>query len=65
MTDLTTALVTAVALMLVIEGSLYALFPDLMRRVLAMAPGLPIGQLRLAGVLAVGLGVGIVWVVRG
>lgn len=55
----------AVGLVLAVEGALYALFPEGMRRALAMALALPADQLRLAGVVAAVLGVGIVWLVRG
>ncbi len=55
----------ALGLVLAVEGALYALFPEGMRRALAMALALPPDQLRLAGVAAALLGVGIVWLVRG
>ncbi len=55
----------AVGLVLALEGALYALFPDGMRRALAMAVALPPDQLRIAGLVAAVLGVGIVWLIRG
>ncbi len=55
----------AVGLVLALEGALYALFPDSMRRALAMAVALPPDQLRIAGLVAALLGVGIVWLIRG
>ncbi len=55
----------AVGLVLALEGALYALFPDGMRRALAMAVSLPPDQLRIAGLVAALLGVGIVWLIRG
>ena len=55
----------ALGLVLALEGALYALFPQVMRRALAMAVALPPDQLRIAGVIAALLGVGIVWLVRG
>ncbi len=58
-------LVTALALVLVIEGAFYALFPGRMKRAMATLLGVPDGNLRLAGVVAVALGVGIVWLLRG
>ncbi len=58
-------LVAAVALALAIEGALYALFPDAMKRYMARILEQPAATLRTAGVLATALGVGIVWVVRG
>ena len=58
-------LITALALVLVIEGSLYALFPDAMRRALEAVRTVPGNQLRTAGLVAACLGVGIVWLLRG
>jgi uncharacterized protein YjeT (DUF2065 family) len=55
----------ALGLVLALEGALYALFPDGMRRAMAMALALPADQLRIGGVVAVALGVAIVWLVRG
>jgi uncharacterized protein YjeT (DUF2065 family) len=55
----------ALGLVLALEGSLYALFPQGMRQALAMALALPPEQLRWTGVVAALLGVGIVWLVRG
>ncbi|MGQ9368461.1 DUF2065 domain-containing protein [Azospirillum sp. A39] len=56
---------TALALVLVVEGVLYALFPGPMRRLIAEALTLPEGRLRMAGLLAAVVGVGLVWMVRG
>ena len=56
-----TDLGTAFGLMLVIEGLLYALFPDFMRRVLAQMLSLPSTQVRAAALMSVALGVGVVW----
>jgi uncharacterized protein len=58
-------LVTALALVLVIEGVLYALFPSAMRRAVAAMLEQPAGRLRVAGLIAAALGVGIVWMMRG
>ncbi|MBL8688865.1 MAG: DUF2065 domain-containing protein [Rhodospirillaceae bacterium] len=55
----------AVGLVLALEGVLYALFPEGMRRALAMAVSLPPDQLRFAGLAAAVIGVGIVWLIRG
>jgi uncharacterized protein YjeT (DUF2065 family) len=55
----------ALGLVLALEGALYALFPDGMRRAMAMALALPADPLRIGGVVAVALGVAIVWLVRG
>lgn len=50
-------LFAALALAIVIEGLLYAAFPDQMKRMIAQMLELPSGQLRVAalGVAAVGL----------
>ena len=58
-------LAVAFGLVLVIEGSLWALFPSLGRKLLAATAGAPEQALRLAGVLAVVAGVIVVWLVRG
>jgi uncharacterized protein YjeT (DUF2065 family) len=60
-----TDLVTAVALMLVLEGVAWALAPDGMKRaaVLALATGNQ--QLRAAGLIAIAFGVFLVWLMRG
>lgn len=55
---------TALALVLVIEGLLYALFPEGMKRAAARAVTVPPQSLRLAGLTAVCLGVALVWLVR-
>lgn len=51
----------AFGLVLVIEGLLYALFPNYMRRVMAQMLALPPMQVRAAALMSVALGVGIVW----
>jgi uncharacterized protein YjeT (DUF2065 family) len=61
MTDLATAL----ALVLVLEGLLWALAPEGMKRAAALALGMANGQLRIGGVAAVALGVLLVWMLRG
>lgn len=57
-------LLTALALVLVIEGSLYALFPGAMRRVIVEALAVPEGHMRLVGLAAAVAGVGAVWMLR-
>ncbi|HTZ37122.1 MAG TPA: DUF2065 domain-containing protein [Stellaceae bacterium] len=57
-------LLTALALILVIEGIAYALLPDLMRRLAARATAMPAQALRLAGLAAACLGVILVWALR-
>jgi uncharacterized protein YjeT (DUF2065 family) len=56
---------TAVALVLVIEGGLYALFPGGMRRMMAQMQEIPEGRLRLMGLVGAVLGVVGVWLLRG
>jgi uncharacterized protein YjeT (DUF2065 family) len=58
-------LVVALGLVLVIEGLLWALSPDLGRYLLATAAATPESSLRRAGWVAVALGALIVWAVRG
>ncbi len=58
-------LATALALLLVIEGALYALFPEAMKRVVLGIVDLPPATLRNAGLIAAAVGVAIVWLVRG
>jgi len=55
---------TAMALLLVIEGALYALFPQPMKRALLSVVAQPEGLLRIAGLVAACLGVGWVWFLR-
>jgi uncharacterized protein len=61
MTDLATAL----ALVLVLEGVLWALFPDGMKQAAARAALLESGPLRAGGLAFAGLGVLLVWLIRG
>ena len=60
-----TDLVTALALVLVLEGALWAISPDGMKRAAALALGMPNQRLRTGGLIAAALGVGLVWLVRG
>jgi uncharacterized protein YjeT (DUF2065 family) len=57
-------LATALALVLVIEGALYALFPAGMRRMVAQVLALPLDVLRATGLVAALLGVAAVWLIR-
>lgn len=56
---------TALALVLVIEGIAYALFPSAVRRGAASVAGTPEAALRLGGLLVAALGVVGVWLARG
>ena len=58
-------LAVGLALVLVIEGLLWALAPQLGRRLLEVAAETPEGQLRSAGWIAVAVGALIVWIIRG
>lgn len=50
-------------LVLVVEGLVYAIFPDGMKRVLAMAQEMPAPTLRLSGLVAAIAGLGLLWLV--
>jgi hypothetical protein len=56
---------TALALILVIEGVVYALFPEGMKRILAQVMTLPPASLRNAGLTFAIVGLVLVWLVRG
>jgi uncharacterized protein len=55
---------TAFALILVIEGILYALFPDLTKRLAMRTTRTPAQALRIGGLIAAFLGVFFVWALR-
>jgi uncharacterized protein YjeT (DUF2065 family) len=57
-------LVTGLALVLVVEGILYALFPELMKRAAARAQLVSPQLLRIGGLAAACVGVVLVWLVR-
>lgn len=54
----------ALALVLVIEGAIYALFPESMKRMMLRVGEQPGSALRSAGLAAATIGVGIVWLLR-
>jgi uncharacterized protein YjeT (DUF2065 family) len=58
-------LAVALGLVLVIEGSLWALAPGIGRRLLEVAAETPESTLRLVGGAAVAAGVLVIWLVRG
>ena len=60
-----TELLSAVGLVLAIEGALYAAFPGAMRRALDALGAQPDRALRVGGFLALASGVVLVWLVRG
>src|SRR5439155_22015180 len=55
---------TGLALVLVIEGILYALFPEGMKRLAQRAMQVPPQVLRASGLLAAAIGVALVWLLR-
>ena len=65
MPDFVTAVITAVGLIFVIEGVLYALFPEAMKRILWQVLELPTNVIRTAGLVAALVGLGVVWLARG
>lgn len=58
-------LLVALGLVLVIEGLIWAVSPNLGRAMLEAAAARQPGELRVAGTIAVAIGVGIVWLARG
>jgi uncharacterized protein YjeT (DUF2065 family) len=58
-------LATALALVLVIEGCLWALFPEGMKRAAVQVSAVPSPGLRLGGLVFAGLGLFVVWLLRG
>lgn len=56
--------VTALGLVLVIEGMLYGLAPDAMKRMMDQAQRLPASVMRTAGLAAAAVGLLVVWWVR-
>jgi len=57
-------LATALALVLVLEGLLWAVSPSAMKRAAALALGMADEQLRSGGLVAVAMGVGLLWLLR-
>ncbi|MEM7300190.1 MAG: DUF2065 domain-containing protein [Pseudomonadota bacterium] len=57
--------VTAIGLVMVIEGLLYAAAPDAARNMAAKVTEMPESTLRTIGVVVLCLGVGVVWLIRG
>ncbi|MCZ8546027.1 DUF2065 domain-containing protein [Mesorhizobium qingshengii] len=55
----------AMGLVLVIEGLVYGGFPGLARKLATEVLSMPENALRIAGLAAIAIGVGIVWLVRG
>ncbi|RAI01043.1 DUF2065 domain-containing protein [Acuticoccus sediminis] len=57
-------LVSAIGLVLVLEGALYALAPGTMRDMMTKLTTTPDDVLRMAGLVAAAVGVLVVWIVR-
>ncbi|NGN40930.1 DUF2065 family protein [Mesorhizobium sp. CGMCC 1.15528] len=57
--------IAAVGLVLVIEGLIYGGFPLLAKKLAAEVLLVPENALRVAGLAAIAIGVGIVWIARG
>ena len=55
----------AIGLVLVVEGLVYGGFPGLAKRLAGEVLSMPESALRIAGLAAIAIGVGIVWLVRG
>jgi uncharacterized protein YjeT (DUF2065 family) len=58
-------LLTGLALVLVVEGVLWALFPEGMREAAARAAAIDPARLRTGGIAFAALGVMCVWLIRG
>ncbi len=54
----------ALGLVLVLEGAMYALFPNQMIEMLRKMPEIPPAMLRVAGLAAIAIGWLVVWLVR-
>ncbi|MEZ2330488.1 DUF2065 domain-containing protein [Mesorhizobium sp. RCC_202] len=55
----------AIGLVLVIEGLVYGGFPALARKLATEVLSMPENALRVGGLAAIAVGVGVVWLVRG
>jgi len=58
-------LLAAFGLVLVIEGALYALFPDFMRRAMATMLSMEEMQIRISAVVSAVVGLALVWLALG
>lgn len=61
MSDFTLYILTALALVFVIEGLMYALFPDFVRKMMAMAVMMDVRKLRFFGLIMASLGLLTIW----
>ena len=60
-----TGLLQGVAVVLALEGMAYALAPGAMRRALSALAAAPDQRVRLGGLVAAVLGVGLAWALKG
>ncbi len=58
-------LLAALALAIVIEGLLYAAFPDQMKKMLASILSMPASTIRAVALACAGVGLLLLWFVRG
>ncbi|WP_366655157.1 DUF2065 domain-containing protein [Fodinicurvata sp. EGI_FJ10296] len=58
-------LLTAIGLIFVVEGLVYAAFPVGMKRMIVSILGMPASTLRAAGLISAMFGLAVVWLVRG
>lgn len=63
MNDFLTVLPMAMALVCIIEGLLYGLFPAQMRRMMAYVLLLPVKQIQVGGIVMVTIGVAILFLI--
>ncbi len=56
---------SALALAVVIEGLLYAAFPEQMKRMLATIQSLPASTIRAVALACAGAGLVLLWIIRG
>ena len=54
-------LILAIGLVLALEGALYALFPSFLRSMVKQIDAVSDSALRNGGLVALGIGVGLVW----
>jgi uncharacterized protein len=62
--DFLQALLTGIGMMLVVEGLIYAGFPAGLKRLAARLPEIPDSALRIFGVIAMLIGIALVWLSR-
>jgi uncharacterized protein YjeT (DUF2065 family) len=60
-----TDFLAALALAIMLEGLVYAAFPEQMKRMLKSVTATPSGGLRIAGLLMAGMGLLALWMIRG